>query len=94
MSCSDGHEIKQWCNDCLCWSITEYRKQKQKWLLCLARNTARTELKIKVERSFSKLPGHMQGGVVCIWFMLETIIHIIDDVASALHTTGNNQGVC
>jgi hypothetical protein len=54
--------------------------------------TCTTELKVKIERRFSKLPGRMQGGVVNIWMMLDTIIHITDDVASALPT--ENQGIC
>ena len=77
-------DVKLWCEDCLCWPVSEYEKQDQNWLLTLARNSCTTELKVKIERRFSKLPGHMQGGVVYIWMMLDTIIHITDDVASAL----------
>ena len=80
-------EVKLRCSDYLRWAKPEnciFECQDQDWLLTLTRNSITSDLDVKVRCSFNKLEGRHQGGVVFIWMMLNTIVHITDDVAKGI----------
>ena len=67
-------------------------RQEQDWLLDLCRNSSKAELKVKIGRSFNKIPGHEQSGVLYLSMMLDTIINIPPDVAAGLKKKIKNFG--
>ena len=76
---------------CMRWGVNgspianiTYERQDQDWILSLTRNSSTVGLNEKVERTFDKLEGHQQAGVVYFWLMLDTIINITPDVAAGL----------
>jgi hypothetical protein len=77
-------EILQWSEDCLLWAKDELDRQDQDWLLCLARNSCTTDLKVLIDRAFDKLPAKHQAGCVYWWMMLDAMVKITDDIANGL----------
>ena len=77
-------EVKQWTEDSLLWSQSEFESQDQEWLLTFTRNSCKTDLLVKVEEKFHKLEGHHKGGTTYLWLMLHTVVYITDDVATSL----------
>ena len=80
-------QVTVWCDDCIRWAkaeVAQFEAQDSQWITELLRNSSTPDLIIQVDRDIQKLQGSMQGGVVWAWIMLNKIVNITDDVATAL----------
>ena len=84
-------QVLLWGEDCMLWGSNAspiadvtYERQDQDLIHTRASNSCSPGLNVKVKKSFSRLEGHQQAGVVYLWLMLHTIINITPDVASGL----------
>ena len=80
----DLDTVKQWSNDCIRWPKDDEDKRDQDWILTIARNWCTTELQMRIDRAFNKLPGCHQGGCVYLWMALDAMVRVDQNVAEAL----------
>ena len=50
----------------------------------MAKNSCLVGLKIKIDKTYSKLDGHQKVGVVYLWLVLDIIVNITANVAKSL----------
>ena len=84
-------QVLLWREDCMRWDTHKslitgvtYKRQDQEWICTIAKHSCFVSLNIKIDKTYSKLDGHQQAGVVYLWLMLDIIVNIIADVAEGL----------
>ena len=50
----------------------------------MAKNSCLVGLNININNTYSKLGGHQQAGVVCLWLMLNISVNITTDIVKGL----------
>ena len=61
-----------------------HERQDPEWISTMAKNSCSVGLNIKIDKTYSKLEGHQQAGVVYLWLMLDIIVNITPNVAKGL----------
>ena len=76
-------QVLLWGEDCMLWGSRDsqiagvtYERQDQEWICTMAKNSCSVGFNIKIDKTYSKLDGHQQAGVVYLWLMVDVIVNI------------------